>query len=648
VAVLKIKVVSIIGRMADLDQVTALCGKSCVFHPDNALSFYSDTSDFSPLNEENPYSEPLQLLSEAFSGSNQRVELLSAEEVSKLKVNLQDLDTYVDYVSTSFRKLQADRADAQQKIQQYTSQIENISHFVGLDLNLDEIRQCDFIKVRFGALPKESYEKLNSYNQNPYVIFFPSTSDEHQYWGVYFSPIDMVSEVDRIFSSLYFERTRLAELTGSPETAVELLRQKLKFESERIKDIDSKFDALWKKEKSTCQKVYSWLTEQYVYFSIRRYAARYNDNFILTGWIPADQESQFTKMLNKIESVEYSFEGAQELLSHSPPVKLKNKSPFKPFEFFVDLYGLPSYDEVDPTPFVALTYVLLFGIMFGDLGQGICVSIIGWLMWKYKKMPLGKILIPCGISSSVFGLIFGSVFGYEHALDPLYKSVFGFSEKPVEVMHPDTTNIIIISAVGIGIALVMIAMLINIYSSLKRKHYENALFGPNGVAGFVFYSSLVVGFGGQLLFGWHIVNFAYTLCFIIVPLLVIMFREVLGGLLEHRLDWKPESWGGYIMQEFFELFEFLLSYASNTISFLRVGAFVLVHAGMMMVVFTLADMTGGIGYLLVVVLGNAFVMALEGLLVGIQVLRLEFYEMFSRFFDGDGRPFNPVVVRKAQ
>ena len=100
------------------------------------------------------------------------------------------------------------------------------------------------------------------------------------------------------------------------------------------------------------------------------------------------------------------------------------------------------------------------------------------------------------------------------------------------------------------------------------------------------------------------------------------------------------------MQNFFEVFEYLLSYATNTMSFLRVGAFVLVHAGMMLVVFTLAEMTSGIGYVLIAIIGNVFVMGLEGLLVGIQVLRLEFYEMFSRFFDGDGRPFNPVVVRR--
>ena len=197
-------------------------------------------------------------------------------------------------------------------------------------------------------------------------------------------------------------------------------------------------------------------------------------------------------------------------------------------------------------------------------------------------------------------------------------------------------------------ALVVVAMLINIYSSLRRKHYENALFGPNGVAGLVFYCAVVVGFGGQLFLGWQIISVPYVVCLVAVPLLLVFFREVLGGLVERRPDWKPESWGELLVQNFFEVFEYLLSYASNTMSFLRVGAFVLVHAGMMMVVFTLADMGSGLAYVLVVVIGNVFVTALEGLLVGIQVLRLEFYEMFSRFFDGEGRPFRPVTVRQEE
>ncbi|HEX3037928.1 MAG TPA: V-type ATPase 116kDa subunit family protein [Oscillospiraceae bacterium] len=647
-AVLKVKVVSIIGRMNDLDNVTSVCGKSGIFHPDNSLSFYSNTSDFSPLNEENPYAELLQRLNEAVTGARKELKLLNAKETDRFRAHTKedDIKSYVKHISASLNDFQNRRAQVQQQITAYSQSISEISHFVGHNLNLTEINACEYIKVRFGSLPKESYEKLNSYDENPYVIFFPCTMDETVYWGVYFSPLDMIKEVDRIFSSLYFVETPLNNLTESPEKALESIRSQREDAFSTLKAMDAELETLWKAEKDQCQKVYSWLTEQSVYFGIRRYASRYNDSFILTGWIPANKENQFRAELDPIDSVEYTFDtGANELV-HSPPVKLKNKGTFKPFEFFINLYGMPSYDEVDPTAFVAITYTILFGIMFGDFGQGLCVSIIGYIMWKFKRLALGKALIPCGLSSAFFGLVFGSVFGFEEALNPLYKLLFNLDKRPISVMEPATTNMVIVSAVAIGISLVIVAMCINIYTSLKRKHYGRALFGPNGVAGLVFYGSLAVGFGGQVAFGWHIVNLAYILCCFILPLVVIIFSEVLGGLAEHRSDWKPESWGGYIMQQTFELFEVLLSYASNTISFLRVGAFVLVHAGMMMVVFTLADMSTGIAYVLVVMIGNAFVMALEGLLVGIQTLRLEFYEMFSRFFDGEGRPFTPVTVRE--
>lgn len=645
-AVLKIKVISMIGRMSELDHVAAVCGRSGVFHPDNSLSFYSDTSGFSPLNEENPYAGSLQILTDAIASIRKKPVMLDEEATASYAGTLADAKAYALSFSSCVSDLQRQRVDAQKKVEELSQSISKISHFVGMNLDLDEVHACDYIKARFGCLPRESYEKLNSFSENPYVIFFPCSNDAQYYWGVYFSPIEQVTEVDRIFSSLFFERVRLTEMTGTPETAVEEIRRQRQEQLDLIQQLDARIEKYWNVESQQANQVFSWLTEKSTYFTIRKYAARYHDNFVLTGWIPADEELTFRQLLDPIDSVEYTFDAAENEMIHSPPVKLKNKKPFRPFEFFVDLYGLPAYDEVDPTAFVAMTYILLFGIMFGDLGQGLCVSLVGYLMWRFKKMALGRILIPCGISSAFFGLIFGSVFGFEEALNPLYHALFGLEEKPVEVMDPFTTNMIIYSAVGLGIILVMIAILINIYSSLKRHRYESALFGPNGVAGFVFYASLTLGFGLQLITGKTIVTLPYVVCLIIFPLVVISFREVLGDFVEHKPHPLPEKWGEFIMQNFFEVFEFLLSYASNTISFLRVGAFVLVHAGMMVVVFTLAGMSSGIGYVLIVVIGNAFIMGLEGLLVGIQVLRLEFYEMFSRFFDGDGRPFVPVTVRR--
>lgn len=644
-AVSKMDVVNIIGNLSALNAASAACGQSGVFHPDNPLLFYAENKLLSPLHEENPYQEPLQKLEDALKALHKGQPEFSQGGVTSLEES--EVYSYAESFTAKLGSLNDQCTESQKTVIGLERSMEQVKHFVGLNLNLDEIRECEFIKVRFGSIPKESMAKISAYDGNPYIIFFPCSSDESHYWGVYFTPIEVSSEVDRIFASLYFERTMLAQLHSTPEAMVEDLSRQCEAEKKALLQHQADIETFWDTEEQNFAAIYSWLREHNSYFSIRKTACKYNDVFILTGWVPSENTPALFERLNAIETVECTYADAKTELTHSPPVKLKNRGPLKFFEFFVDLYGLPCYDEIDPTAFVAITYVLLFGIMFGDLGQGICLAIAGALMWKLKKMPLGKILIPCGISSAIFGTLFGSCFGYEHWLDPLYRSIFGLSEKPVEVMEPQTTNYIIFSAVGIGIALILIAMVINIFSSLRRKHYEDALFGPNGLAGLVFYASLICGFGLQILTGKKIVTLPYTLCLIILPLLVIFFREVLGGLVEHRPDAIPKKWGEFIVQNFFELFELMLSYAGNTISFLRVGAFVLVHAGMMLVVFTLADMSAGIGYVIIVMIGNAFVLALEGLLVGIQVLRLEFYEMFSRFFDGSGRPFRPVNVHDA-
>ena len=206
----------------------------------------------------------------------------------------------------------------------------------------------------------------------------------------------------------------------------------------------------------------------------------------------------------------------------------------------------------------------------------------------------------------------------------------------------DSINTVLLIAIGIGVVLMVTAMLIHVYASLKRKQVGEALFSQNGVAGIVLYLmgvNLASGFmGGPA-------PVPTGLCFALlgVSAVLVYIKEIPIGLIDRHPDWKPESIGDFLLQNFFELIEYILSYLSNTLSFLRVGAYVLVHAGMMMVVFSLA---GENENLFVIILGNILVIVLEGLLTGIQVLRLEYYEMFSRFYEGDGEPFTPVTLQK--
>ena len=639
-AIAKMKLVNIIGHMDSLDSVLIACGKTGVSQPDDALSFFSDTRDFTIPQEENPYTEPLSRLESAMSRAG--VEPAEVEVELDASADKSALFQYVERFSQRITELTRQRGLLSVRAESINKDCEQFEHFLGLDIDMDAILSCETIKVRFGRLPRDSFEKLKMYNANPYVLFFPGVSDASYYWGVYFAPIDLAPEVDRIFSSLYFERLRIPAAVGKPEEIVAHLREEKQQVAQELASLDRQIQDIWTEERDECLRVYTQLKQFHYYYSARRFAARYNDKFILTGWISSRDERKFRIALDGVDGIEYTIERAVNDAHHTPPVKLQNAGAFRPFEFFVDMYGLPRYTEIDPTAFVAITYTLLFGIMFGDLGQGLVVSIVGWLMWKLKKMAIGKILVPCGISSAIFGLVYGSVFGFEHALDPLYHALFGLEEKPIEVMNSSWAMNIILAAVVIGLLLIITAMCLNIYSSLRRRDYESGVFGPNGIVGLVFYGSLVFGFGLQLLLGVTIVTLPYVLGLIVLPLILMFFREPLGKLMAREPDWKPEKWGEFILQNFFEMFELMLSYLSNTMSFLRVGAFVLIHAGMMMAVFTLAELAGGVGYVAIVIFGNALVMCMEALLVAIQVLRLEFYEMFSRYYNGDGRPFRPL------
>jgi V/A-type H+-transporting ATPase subunit I len=276
--------------------------------------------------------------------------------------------------------------------------------------------------------------------------------------------------------------------------------------------------------------------------------------------------------------------------------------------------------------------------MFGDLGQGLLLSLIGWAAWKFKKMKLGAIGMRIGITSAFFGLLYGSVFGNEELLTPFFTNILGLPGKPIHVMDANFTMTLLLFAIGIGVLLIIMSMLLNIYSLARKKHYVEMLVSHNGVAGMIFYVFLLSAVALPMAIpGLQLLNIWTEIFLIGVPLVLMFLKEPLERL-AHGHKMFPTGFGGYFAEGFFELFEILLSYVTNTMSYLRVGGFVLSHAGMMLVVMSLMEMVGSSGWL-VFILGNLFVMALEGLIVGIQVLRLEFYEMFSRYYTGDGIEF---------
>ncbi|MDO4154215.1 MAG: V-type ATPase 116kDa subunit family protein [Clostridia bacterium] len=644
-AVEKMKLMKLSGS---LEQLSALCEKICAlscFEADSASKYISASMGFAPFVEENPYANVLASLREIAKSAGFALELCTDGADSAFAgVD----DKYVASVQKKVSDLYAEKNALLEQKAACEAGIEKYAHFKGMEVDLDQLTQCEFVKARFGHLPKESYKKLQTvFRDNPYAFFYPCSEDKTEYWGVYFAPADMVNEIDGIFAFLLFEPFEVPGAAGTVDEVVEEFQHSIEIITSQLADCDAQLKSLWDAEKDRCNHIYTYLVHQNAVYGLRSFALHNDKYFMLVGYVPASDEARFCEAVQ-------SLGGEITLETETPPedgkitVPVKMKSGFRPFRFlvepykyYVDMYGTPAYSDIDITPFVAITYTILFGMMFGDLGQGAVLALVGFLMWKLKKMELGKILIPCGIASMCFGFLFGSVFGYEEMLDPVYHAL-GWRGKPMSVM--DSINTVLLIAIAIGVGLMVAAMLLNIYACVKRKKFGEALFSQNGVVGLLLYlagCNLASGFmGGPAPLPNSVAGIILGVCAVL-----LMFKEIPIGIIDKHPDWKPESVMDFVLQNLFELLEYILSYLSNTVSFLRVGAFVLVHAGMMMVVFSLA---GESENLFVIILGNILVIALEGLLTGIQALRLEYYEMFSRFYEGGGKAFAPATLNEIQ
>ncbi len=637
----KMSLVMLRGEAAQLDEVLLRCLDSGVFHPENAGSFSEYAGGITTLKEENPYTGLGKKLSAIAAETD--IDLGSAS-FEGLDIPNGEFQSYIGGLDQKLKKLLSKKRGSEQLIESHRTAMRRLEHFTSMELNLDSLFACKYIKVRFGRLPLDSYQKLRSYSDRPFVLF--SFGQDSAYnWCLYTCAAADAQEIDGLFQSLYFERIRVPDYAhGTPQEALEFIRKDLAREEGELESIKGKIAEIAAGERERVQKLYAKLCLLGKAFELRDKAAFVKSGFVVMGCVPQKQSKKFALAFQDLEDkVTVTLKEPAEEPRITVPVRLKNNWFVKPFEMFVDMYGLPSYQDIDPTPYVAATYILLFGIMFGDLGQGLLVSLLGTFLYKKKGMAIGGIMSRIGLSSMVFGFLYGSVFGFEELLIPVHQAIFGRPHL-IQVMEGSYTNFLLLAAVGIGAIITVVSIGFNILLGLRRKDWERVFFSNNGLAGLVFYLSVLFAVAATMVLQLNVLTPVYILPLLVLPLLVMFAKEPLGRLVRGEKELFPEGVGGFVVENFFEMFEVLLSFVTNTMSFLRVGAFVLVHAGMMVVVFTLAGMVGGIASPVVIVAGNLFVAAMEGLIVGIQVLRLEFYEIFSRFYDGEGRPFLPAEV----
>ena len=643
------KFLSVTGPKEDIDRVVNDYLSKYEIHLENALSELKTVKSLRPYIEINPYKDKLTKAEEFASmlGTDKNQEnptgTISIEEASE---TLATLESKFSDIYTRTNALEAKKEDLK-------ASYERLRPFLGFDFDIHSVLQFKFIKYRFGKITRDYYKKLEHYvYENLDTVFYRCSEDEQYVWGVYFVPAGRAGQIDAVFSSLHFERIHLPdEYEGIPQEVGTKLQSDihdLDVQLQECREESAKLLNEYKNKVLLCRDKFRSLTSN---FDVRKLAACTKEGkqvfYILCGWMTESDAARFEKDVADDKNLFCLIESNEDQDKDStltPPTKLKNPGIFRPFELFVRMYGLPSYNEIDPTIFVALTYSFIFGAMFGDVGQGLCLVIGGALLYHFKKMELAACLSSAGVFSTIFGFLFGSFFGFEDVIPALW-------------MHPKdamttlpfigTMNTAFVVAIAFGMFLIIVAMILHIINAARSKDIESTWFDPNGVAGLIFYIAVVVTIvlfmTGNPLPGGIVMGIMFG-----VPLLLIFLKEPLTRMIEKRADKMETGPGMYIVQGFFEMFETLLSYFSNTISFIRIGAFAVSHAAIMEVVLQLAGAESGNPNWFGVIFGNLFVCGFEGLIVGIQVLRLEYYEMFSRFYKGSGRAFDPYTKKKTK
>lgn len=626
-AVVKQKLATVSGSKESLETAVLRCASAEEFYPEEPPGSVGTFRRYIAPGETNPY---ITLKAKAKSLLEEINSLFLPSELTKSSCAVpvfSSSEQYADYLREMEQKLsdfESDTKNLQKKLEENKILKEQLSHLQSINTPLRELYEFEYIKIRFGYLPRENYDRFEVYiGSIQSAIFLPSSIEKEFVWGMYLTLRDSSAENDKVFATLGFKRVRLPSKADSlpsesiHELEVEIAQQTKMYEEAKKKFHDYAADVY--KELSECGDYLSVLARA---FEIKKKVLIISDkSFTFYGWA---NNHLFDELRNDLKGagVEISVQSFEADDVNEPPVVLKNLRIFRPFQQFVEMYGLPSYNEIDPTPFVAITYSIFFGMMFGDVGQGAVLVLAGLAAKKFMKLKFGSILSIIGLFSIGFGFFYGSIFGDEEI-------IHGF--KPME-----NVNTILLSAVAIGALMITICSILNIINGIRQKNYEKFLFSPNGIAGIIFYWSVLIlaidmlGIG-NLGLPSNVLKIA-----IAVSLIMMFAREPLSKLIAGRKDWKPEKAGEAAVENFFELFEIILSYITNTISFIRIGAFALSHASMMAVVFMIANQQSGAVRIAIIIGGNLLVMALEGLVVSIQVLRLEFYELFSRFYEGEG------------
>ncbi len=518
--------------------------------------------------------------------------------------------------------------DTLHKLNDQTRELDNLEetlrHFSHLDLDLVRLQgEHRYLDLYIGMIPIENDERLReALALNGYLLIDKASEGEHL-TVVIAGPNDDSSSVNNVLSAAGFQQIDIPEsFQTDPQGIRDELRQHRKELQAQRSKVNQRIADWSEKNRQRLQRARDLLDSAAPFAEVHDAARSQGVLAALQGWLPAGRIDAAQALLQQGMQQPFVLDVRRPLPKEYPlvPIPPMQNGLLRPFASLVRQYGVPRFGEFDPTLLFALSFAIMFGMMFGDVGHGAVFVAFGLLL-RHQLGQFRIIFYAAGAMAMFFGLLYGSIFGVEHWLHPLW-------------IAPLSDPIFMLTvALGWGMAFLTLGSVIAISNRLLAGNTSSALFDPGGVFSLLLYWALIGGLI-TLVQGDGFNNVSSTVIGLSLILLV--------GYQWHESD-APH--GERALTVLIETFEIVNGYLASSLSFLRVAAFSLNHVALSMAVFTLADMLSGAGHWIMLLFGNLFIIVLEGVIVAIQTLRLEYYEGFSRYFYGDGQAFNPLHTR---
>ncbi len=591
-------------------------------------------------------------------------------DVEKLKaLDLDETNKALDNIAAGLQG----RRDRQRTIQQEILRFEDIKRqldlFGDLRSGIQARSQYSFLSIQTGSVRSAHLEAFSSaLKALPSVRLNFREEEDHTALLLITMKRDE-ARVNKILDKYGWVDVELSkEMSGARDEVINDLETKLAGLRSEQEGLNDQIRNLIEEKRAGLDTMWANLRMNELYYKIQSYFSKTARTMLFTGWLPAEKQGTLDESIKGITGgrcyLEWNDPKDVQKNKESPvpvPVQLKNPRFLRPFQMLVQNYSIPEYGTVDPTPFVAVAYLIMFGLMFGDAGHGALLFITGLISSiAYKGRNEGihnllKLIAWCGLSAIITGILFGAYFGMQ-LFKPLWFDYHGIisGQAAKSGFVKDVYGILVIT-IYFGISVIGLGLVLNWINLVARRRWFGLIMDKGGLIGGWIY-------GAGVYVAYYFVSHDYKampaadLLFWLLglPAIILIFKPPLEFTIRRRKN-PAEKFTiltpiDFFMEWIVEMLEIFSGYLANTLSFMRVAGLGIAHVSLMIAFFEIARMvSGGASYniwsILVLVLGNILVIALEGLSAGVQSLRLNYYEFFSKYFSGSGIAYKPVSLR---